>query len=212
MIRTRPTTTGRAAAGAPGCASRTNRCRQPSTSGRPRNPPRWRIQHGDCLRLLPKLQANSIDAIITDPPYGLEFMGKEWDSFRSDDPGTNRHRGEYSGSHGIVAGRHRRGKPPGKRKNRCLVRWRKAPGNLQVYRMREARSVPQKACLQFVRPVGARTDRPILSAPDDAGIRKLVSRVGARLDARPKARRPPTRLRRHAHPPSPSVRARGCRL
>ena len=24
----------------------------------------------------------TVDAIVTDPPYGLEFMGKEWDSFR----------------------------------------------------------------------------------------------------------------------------------
>jgi len=28
---------------------------------------------------MPKLPANSIDTIITDPPYGLEFMGKDWD-------------------------------------------------------------------------------------------------------------------------------------
>lgn len=34
---------------------------------------------GDCLDILPELEANSIDAIVTDPPYGLEFMGKEWD-------------------------------------------------------------------------------------------------------------------------------------
>ena len=25
------------------------------------------------------MDADSIDAIVTDPPYGLEFMGKEWD-------------------------------------------------------------------------------------------------------------------------------------
>jgi hypothetical protein len=31
-------------------------------------------------------------------------MGKEWDSFRTDDPGTNRNRGTYSGSHGITDG------------------------------------------------------------------------------------------------------------
>jgi site-specific DNA-methyltransferase (adenine-specific) len=27
------------------------------------------------------LEANSVDAIVTDPPYGLEFMGKAWDGF-----------------------------------------------------------------------------------------------------------------------------------
>ncbi|MCI0584140.1 MAG: site-specific DNA-methyltransferase, partial [Chloroflexi bacterium] len=34
--------------------------------------------------------AESIDAIVCDPPYGLEFMGREWDAFRLDDPGTMR--------------------------------------------------------------------------------------------------------------------------
>jgi DNA modification methylase len=34
---------------------------------------------GDCLEVLPSLDAASVDAIVTDPPYGLEFMGKEWD-------------------------------------------------------------------------------------------------------------------------------------
>ena len=35
----------------------------------------------DGLRALP---SNSLDAIVTDPPYGLEFMGAEWDSFNGD--------------------------------------------------------------------------------------------------------------------------------
>ena len=35
---------------------------------------------GDCREVLKGLDANSIDAIVTDPPYGLEFMGKDWDS------------------------------------------------------------------------------------------------------------------------------------
>ncbi len=38
-----------------------------------------KILHGDCLALLPTLAADSVDAVVTDPPYGLEFMGKEWD-------------------------------------------------------------------------------------------------------------------------------------
>ena len=36
--------------------------------------------HGNNLKELPKLPDNSIDAIITDPPYELGFMGKSWDS------------------------------------------------------------------------------------------------------------------------------------
>lgn len=34
---------------------------------------------GDCLEELKKLPDNSIDSIITDPPYELGFMGKSWD-------------------------------------------------------------------------------------------------------------------------------------
>src|SRR5690554_5662372 len=36
----------------------------------------------DCLEGLKLLDDNSIDSIVTDPPYGLGFMGKEWDNFR----------------------------------------------------------------------------------------------------------------------------------
>lgn len=35
--------------------------------------------HGDCLEILPTLDADSIDSCVTDPPYGLSFMGKDWD-------------------------------------------------------------------------------------------------------------------------------------
>lgn len=37
------------------------------------------IYHGDCVEVMAELPAESVDAIVTDPPYGLEFMGKEWD-------------------------------------------------------------------------------------------------------------------------------------
>lgn len=37
------------------------------------------IIHGNCIEVLKRLDENSIDAIITDPPYELGFMGKSWD-------------------------------------------------------------------------------------------------------------------------------------
>ncbi|PPU15570.1 hypothetical protein XacyCFBP2565_07030 [Xanthomonas arboricola pv. corylina] len=37
------------------------------------------IHVGDCLSILPTLANASVDAIVTDPPYGLSFMGKRWD-------------------------------------------------------------------------------------------------------------------------------------
>jgi len=39
---------------------------------------------GDSLEVLKEIPDNSVDTIITDPPYGLAFMGKEWDSFGTD--------------------------------------------------------------------------------------------------------------------------------
>lgn len=38
------------------------------------------IINGDCLTELDKIQKNSVDAIVTDPPYELNFMGKGWDN------------------------------------------------------------------------------------------------------------------------------------
>lgn len=37
------------------------------------------LHHGDCLDVLATLPEASVDAIVTDPPYGLGFMGKAWD-------------------------------------------------------------------------------------------------------------------------------------
>jgi hypothetical protein len=38
-----------------------------------------RTMHGDCLEMMRELREASIDSIVTDPPYGLSFMGKGWD-------------------------------------------------------------------------------------------------------------------------------------
>lgn len=40
----------------------------------------WRVINADCIEALRALPDNSIDAIVSDPPYGLEFMGKDWDA------------------------------------------------------------------------------------------------------------------------------------
>lgn len=37
------------------------------------------IHCGDCVEVMAGMEADSFDSIVTDPPYGLEFMGKEWD-------------------------------------------------------------------------------------------------------------------------------------
>jgi site-specific DNA-methyltransferase (adenine-specific) len=37
------------------------------------------VHHGDCREVMATMDADSVDAIVTDPPYGLAFMGKGWD-------------------------------------------------------------------------------------------------------------------------------------
>ena len=39
-----------------------------------------KVFFGSCLDVLPTLADNSVDAIVTDPPYELGFMGKSWDN------------------------------------------------------------------------------------------------------------------------------------
>jgi DNA modification methylase len=40
---------------------------------------KYELVHGDCIEVLRKMEDNSVDAVVTDPPYGLSFMGKRWD-------------------------------------------------------------------------------------------------------------------------------------
>ena len=44
-----------------------------------------RIICGDCLDVMAGMEPASVDAIVTDPPYGLAFMGKAFDTFKAGD-------------------------------------------------------------------------------------------------------------------------------
>lgn len=39
-----------------------------------------RLYLGDCIEVMAAMPADSVDAVVCDPPYGLEFMGKGWDA------------------------------------------------------------------------------------------------------------------------------------
>ena len=41
---------------------------------------RVELRHGDCVVRLKEIGDGSLGAVVSDPPYGLEFMGKEWDA------------------------------------------------------------------------------------------------------------------------------------
>jgi len=39
----------------------------------------FNLHLGDCMERMRELPANSVDSVVTDPPYGIGFMGKAWD-------------------------------------------------------------------------------------------------------------------------------------
>lgn len=43
----------------------------------------WTVVQGDCAKRIADLDDASVDAIVCDPPAGIEFMGKAWDTFRA---------------------------------------------------------------------------------------------------------------------------------
>lgn len=50
----------------------------------------WCVEHGDCLDVMRGFRDASVDAIVSDPPYGLAFMGKAWDDFGWKDAGVSK--------------------------------------------------------------------------------------------------------------------------
>ena len=77
------------------------------------------IYHGDCVEVMQGMADNSVDSIVTDPPYGIRFMGKAWDgadiekqtatrrSYKTDAPGAGPQGGHNSKA--AAAGKYDRG-------------------------------------------------------------------------------------------------------
>jgi len=97
---------------------------------------------GDCIQVMSQMDENSIDAIVTDPPFGLEFMGKDWDKFKEGKniAGGNTGRGTpYGRSKALPAFYHRFGRKgrEGKRDLKVIKNFEVLPrffnSDLQVY-------------------------------------------------------------------------------
>ncbi len=43
---------------------------------------------GDCREVMARMESEQFHAVVTDPPYGLEFMGKDWDAPWKDGGGS----------------------------------------------------------------------------------------------------------------------------
>ena len=68
------------------------------------------LRQGDCVEVMATLDATSVRAIVCDPPYGISFMGKDWDDLtgsatRPDSTETAESRANRGKNHGIHAGK-----------------------------------------------------------------------------------------------------------
>lgn len=55
-----------------------------TNSGAPTNAPRNTILHGDCVKLMATLPANSVDFILTDPPYLVNYRPRSGQRIAND--------------------------------------------------------------------------------------------------------------------------------
>ncbi len=117
------------------------------------------IHHGDCLDVMAGMDPESVDAIVTDPPYMMSFMGKEWDA-----PVMSGHAQPDPNSTGFYGD-----KATGKAHDRGHDNWR--PREMQVWHERWASlayrvAKPSAYLLAFG---GTRTVHRMTCALEDAG-------------------------------------------
>lgn len=65
------------------------------------------VHHGDCIEVLRSLPSGSVDSIVTDPPYGIRFMGQTWDGadiVRRTQQGLDSSKGAPDGARGPHGG------------------------------------------------------------------------------------------------------------
>ena len=60
------------------------------------------IKIGDCAERLKDLEDNSVDYIISDPPYGLKFMSKGWDNIGEGSQQREWHRKWLTEAHRVL--------------------------------------------------------------------------------------------------------------
>ena len=122
-----------------------------------------RIITGDCVASMQALPANSVDSIVCDPPYGLEFMGKEWDKLDMPSDGDGFRRAANSADTGrdSVFGRASRSSPEYKA-NSAMQAWHETW-------LREALRV-LKPGGHIVAFSGTRTSHRLVCAAEDAGF------------------------------------------
>lgn len=126
------------------------------------------IHQGDCVEVMASMPADSIHAVVCDPPYGLEFLGAEWDKL-----------GAYQGPLGG-------GESEGPWGRKARVRYGTTADGMQAWHLEWC-----KAAFRVLRPGGymlafggSRTFHRMTCAIEDAGfeIRDAIMWIYGCLD------------------------------
>lgn len=125
------------------------------------------LHHGNCIDVLKGMADASVDSIVTDPPYGLGFMDKVWDTFKSADVPMRRNAAMDS----VNTGSSRQG---GRQRSTVDYQRRQANDMREFQAWCETWAVE---CLRVLKPGGhilafggTRTYHRLASAIEDAGF------------------------------------------
>lgn len=66
-----------------------------------------RILHGDCIEVMRSMSDASVDSVVTDPPYGIGFMGKAWDGADIERRMAERRAAQSNDPHATERGSHK---------------------------------------------------------------------------------------------------------
>ena len=119
------------------------------------------LHSGDCRAVLATLAENSVDSCVTDPPYGLQFMGKAWDRI-GDTSANYTNLGKPHASQNGYPMNKTRGRPIAETDGPAQQRWHETWA-CEVYRVLK----PGAYLLAFG---GSRTFHRMACAIEDAGF------------------------------------------
>lgn len=127
---------------------------------------RYTLHLGDCLDAMREMPARSVDAVVTDPPYGLGFMGKAFDTFKAGDIAMRRNRSmdAVNAGQSRQGGRQRQCADYAKRQARDMLAYQEAMLPIFEEALRVAK--PGAHLLAFG---GTRTYHRLACAIEDAG-------------------------------------------
>lgn len=105
------------------------------------------LYHGDNLPILRAMPSKSVDACVSDPPYGLGYMGREWDTF---DPDKARDTKAFAIGHGENKARKDSANPNlrGRRQSPAM-----SPSQIEYDRTLEGQWRFQEWCQEWAREV-----------------------------------------------------------